>query len=544
MLLKLWGSELDAITAELKRWEPNDDSSRIVKSLLEESFLYDLKQMMKGLAAEQAARQSQEAQIEAAVCFADEAICVTTTDGSIRLANPAFQRMSGYTGAETIGVELYPLLSLGPVTRLNELKKALSEGKNWKGELTAAAKDGSNLITEVNAASVTDHNGKVTHYVYIQRDVTEKVRLEGELRSQKVFLEKVMNLVSSAIVVIGEKGEWWLDNLAAKTLLTDMGADSRKRLASMLLEEIGGSLSFKEAKLRIPLAKGRTGCFLMEAERIPAGYLLPGHGDAAGQLYIVGLSDITEIEKKNMEILARHRHLTSLRMERAMLVKELADSFVYRMRQPLNVARAVAARIETLIGQKDIAALKDTAALLKGRLDEIESEIKKLRIITKTAGPTGTDSSLKELFDSIDILYRERFASNNVALEVEAIEDDLTLPVSGEAAQMVAAILIDNAFEAAEGSEGPRRRVRVSPFFNDNSIGITVEDGGQGISASERLRIFEPFHSGAPEKKGLSLTLLHQVINDAGGTVEVGVSELGGASFTVQFPTEAPCSRS
>lgn len=542
MLLKLWGSELDAITAEIKRWKPEESSSRVIKSFLEESFLYDLKQLVKGLASNQAARQAQEAQIEVAVCFADESICVTTTDGSIRLANPAFQKMSGYTGEEAIGVELNPLLSLGPITRLNELKKALSEGRTWRGELTATSKDGSNIITEVNAAPVTDQFGKVTHHVYIQRDVTEKVKLEGEIRSQKVFLEKVMNLVSSAIVVIGAKGEWWLDNLAAKTLLSDMGTDSRKRLSSMLLEEIGGRLSVKEAKVRIPLTKGRIGCYLMEAERIPAGYLMPEQGESAGQVYLASLSDITVIEKKNMEILARHRHLTSLRMERAMLVKELADSFAYRMRQPLNVARAVVSRIESLTEAGDRDDLKETTALLRARLEEMESEIKRLRVVTRSASPTGAVSSAKELFESIEILYRERFESNRIALELEAPPEDVTLPISDEAAQMAAAILMENAFDAASAPEGHKRKVVVRAVIDEFYTGIAVEDGGKGISVSERLKIFEPFHSGGEEKKGLSLTLLHQVVSEAGGTIKVGISALGGAAFTIQFPREAPCS--
>lgn len=101
--------------------------------------------------------------------------------------------------------------------------------------------------------------------------------------------------------------------------------------------------------------------------------------------------------------------------------------------------------------------------------------------------------------------------------------------------------LIDNAIDAAAGSES--RGVAVRVVGDSEHLVLTVEDSGPGLASEDARRIFERGWStkraSGPGGRGLGLALVGQVARKYDGTVEVGTSALGGASFTVRIPAEA-----
>ena len=122
-----------------------------------------------------------------------ESIVITDTaldspGPSIVFVNPAFTKMTGYTADEAIGRN--PRFLQGPRTDralLSRLRQNLERGEVFAGEGLNYRKDGTEFHLEWQIAPIRDASGNATHFVAIQRDITERKRLEAKLtQSQKM----------------------------------------------------------------------------------------------------------------------------------------------------------------------------------------------------------------------------------------------------------------------------------------------------------------------------------------------------------------------
>jgi len=100
--------------------------------------------------------------------------------GVIQYANPVFEQITGYAAEETLGRTLHFLESgKHGEDDFRELRDALQRDGVWRGTLVNKKKDGTLYFEECTVSAVKDRNGEVINYVYLKRDVTEKLRLEA-----------------------------------------------------------------------------------------------------------------------------------------------------------------------------------------------------------------------------------------------------------------------------------------------------------------------------------------------------------------------------
>jgi len=106
----------------------------------------------------------------------------------IMFVNPGFTKMTGYTAEEAIGKT--PRMLQGPrsdKTVLRRLRLNLQRGEAFEGETINYRKDGKEFNLEWQIAPIRNADGKITHFVAIQHDITGRKRLEAQLfQSQKM----------------------------------------------------------------------------------------------------------------------------------------------------------------------------------------------------------------------------------------------------------------------------------------------------------------------------------------------------------------------
>jgi PAS domain S-box-containing protein len=112
---------------------------------------------------------------------------------SIVYVNEAFARMTGYRPEDVVGLSPRSFITAKTGREdLHRIAEAITRGERATAEVVNAQKDGSELHVRISIAPIRDDSGRLTHFVIVQRDVSEEVRAAEDLRIAKEGLEQVV----------------------------------------------------------------------------------------------------------------------------------------------------------------------------------------------------------------------------------------------------------------------------------------------------------------------------------------------------------------
>jgi signal transduction histidine kinase len=131
----------------------------------------------------------------------------------------------------------------------------------------------------------------------------------------------------------------------------------------------------------------------------------------------------------------------------------------------------------------------------------------------------------------------ERFVplAGNAALRIRTeLDERLIAPVDSECLHQILINLLDNAVKYGGGT------VMVRTSLHDQHALIEVEDGGPGIPAADRERIWKPFirlrRSDGVPGSGIGLAVVRQLVAAHGGRTGIEDVPTGGTRFVVELP--------
>jgi len=146
----------------------------------------------------------------------------TRPDNPVIYSSAGFERLTGYAGAEVLGWNCRFLQ--GPRTdaeALAHVREAVRDARPCDVELLNYRKDGTTFWNHLQLSPVRDDAGRLTHYIGVQSDVTERRKLENQVR-QAQKLEAIGQLAggvahdfNNLLTVVNGCGELLLAELAA-----------------------------------------------------------------------------------------------------------------------------------------------------------------------------------------------------------------------------------------------------------------------------------------------------------------------------------------
>ena len=111
-------------------------------------------------------------------------------DGNIEYINPAISKVTGYNKEELIG-QNPRIFSSNEKTEqeYKDLWETIASGNEWRGEFHNLKKNGESYWVGVLITPIFDANGKITHYVSVEEDITHRKQIEKELIELNSSLE-------------------------------------------------------------------------------------------------------------------------------------------------------------------------------------------------------------------------------------------------------------------------------------------------------------------------------------------------------------------
>jgi two-component system sensor histidine kinase PilS (NtrC family) len=252
--------------------------------------------------------------------------------------------------------------------------------------------------------------------------------------------------------------------------------------------------------------------------RMTFSALMGADGERLG--LICACEDLSAI--RTMEERLRHA-------DRLATLGRMSANIAHEIRNPLA---SLTGAIEVLVSQGPAGELRERLAniVLKesGRLNAI------LRDFLEYARPAPLARARVNVCETIDevLVLLEHRATPGSLKVVRELPGSLEWEVDAQQFRQAIWNLGLNAVQAMpDGGE-----LRVSAAVIDGSLVVRIEDSGDGIGRNDVAHVFEPFFSTKPGGSGLGLALVHRILKDHGGEVDVDSTPGGGSTFTLRIP--------
>ena len=170
-LLELFGHNISIGYDNLKMWQQLDDANQ----LLERRVAERTQQLTRS--------EADLRRFKSAVEHSSASILITDLHGIITYANPALLATSQYGLDELLG-NRPSLFKSGamPDHLFTTLWEQIRAGNSWRGELLNRRKSGTSYWEAVTISPVANDAGEITHFVAVKEEISERKRLEEELR--------------------------------------------------------------------------------------------------------------------------------------------------------------------------------------------------------------------------------------------------------------------------------------------------------------------------------------------------------------------------
>ncbi|WIG97739.1 ATP-binding protein [Myxococcus sp. SDU36] len=230
--------------------------------------------------------------------------------------------------------------------------------------------------------------------------------------------------------------------------------------------------------------------------------------------------------------LARRAQVT----EKLAAVGTMTAGLSHEIRNPLNAAALQLSVLERRLrrlpdGQQ--APLLEPLLLVRDEIRRLDHVLEDFLQFARPREFRPAAVDVNELLRRVVDLLSGQAASRKVSLELTPREAPVP-SVAGEE-ERLRQVLINLCLNALEATPAGGR-VTLSAGHEGGRVWLTVDDSGPGVPQEVRDRIFEPFFTTKAQGSGLGLSIVHAIVTQHGGSLEVDTAPGGGARFILRLP--------
>jgi C4-dicarboxylate-specific signal transduction histidine kinase len=248
---------------------------------------------------------------------------------------------------------------------------------------------------------------------------------------------------------------------------------------------------------------------------------------------------LAEDERLRAQEALQEKQAELAHLSRAATIGALSVALAHEINQPLSAILTNAQTAQRLL---------ENAALDERELDEIMLDIEKdgrrageviqkLRnLLRRGEGDFNLIQIGSVVDDVLHLLHSELVDRRVTVVRATTSEPD---SIFGDTIQLQQVLLnlLNNATDAMSGLEPSARKIAISiGRTKTGGIRISVSDCGSGLSAEDRVRLFQPFFTTKRNGLGLGLSISKSIVEAHAGKLWAENNRNGGATFHIELP--------
>ncbi len=252
---------------------------------------------------------------------------------------------------------------------------------------------------------------------------------------------------------------------------------------------------------------------------------------------IIATTDLTEMIEKDTQLIQASKMKT---------LGEMSAGVAHELNQPLNAIKMGGEFLKVMIEknqkipEQDLFHVVDEISIQVDRAAEI---INHLREFSRKADFTKEKIYINRSIRGVINILEKQLNIQNIEVKLDVDETIPPILAHNNRLEQVFFNLITNARDAInqkqkDGVVSNNRVISIRSFMQDDRVTVAVSDTGTGIAGAVKERIFEAFFTTKDIKEGmgLGLSIIHGIISDYGGDIEVKSEEGIGTTFILTFP--------
>jgi PAS domain S-box-containing protein len=472
-----------------------------------------------------------------------EIMFMTDACGVFTYVNPEFVRTYGYESSEVVGRTTPRVLKSGSTDRgkYAVIWERLRRGRSVRQRFLNRTKGGALLHIESSMNPVADDAGEVVGFVAVQRDVTERTRIEAALKESDHRYRTLAEAAHDSIFIVNRAAQI---EYANQISAARFGKTSDDVIGKCLDEVFPASVAAEMwSQLSTVFATGKRQLFEQRFES-PRGelwleaWLVPMRSEEGAFDAVMGVArDVTErkmleqqfIQAQKMEGVGRLAGGVAHDFNNLLTV---IVSYSDLVKEGLQERRDVGADVDEIRKAGERAAVLTRQLLAFSRTQPTARHVVDLNAVLADA----KKMLERVLGEDIDFSVVPAPASWPIVVDPGQIEQVLmnlvvnardAMPKGGRLLVTTANIELDDAFvkQHTDAVAGPY-------------VSLTVRDSGCGMPPDVMARVFEPFFTTKPQGKGtgLGLSTVRDIVKQNGGYITIDSSAKSGTAVTIYWP--------
>lgn len=404
------------------------------------------------------------------------------------------------------------------------------------------------LVSKSGLAGILTLGEKVSRDMYSAEDVgifsalshplvaaVENARLYRKLEEANVYRERILSTMRGGVIAVDAEGRVTLINEAARDIVgpVELGEpygglpDPVVRVIERTLDSEDGVQDYEA-----PVHTASNSEVPVTMSSAP----LPGESGAPSGA-VVMIYDISRVKRLEQNVQRAHR-LSS--------IGTMAAGMAHEIKNPLVSIKTFT---QLLLNRYEDADFRQTFSdVVPHEVERIDTIVSQLLDFARPRPTKFDDLDVRDIVNKVVRLVENQARKKDVELVVDLPEDSLDIRGDEQQLHQVFLNLVLNAIDAMSHTTerrltilGEKARMHLRrnghvPMLDVLCARVVICDTGCGIAPEELDGIFTPFFTTKEFGTGLGLSVVHGIVTEHGGQIDVESAPGRGTTFTVSLP--------